>query len=219
MPSLSDADLTRSCLGLELCPHEAPCPHRWQARKPLRLAGGQHGAGRRGHGQPDSAEPCRWSFDQILKPELCPSKAPCSHRQQARNPGSGLQVVSTVLAGAAVGSLTAQSLADNLGRRKAFLLDSIPLFLGPLLSALAGSLTVMLAGRAITGFGIGLASALVPLYISEVRPCPPWRCASSMACMPAPWPQGTSLWLGRHGFCGLQRPQTGQAALALVTHC
>ena len=74
-----------------------------------------------------------------------------------------------MLAGAAVGSLTAQSLADNLGRRKAFLLDSIPLFLGPLLSALAGSLTIMLAGRAITGFGIGLASALVPLYISEVQ--------------------------------------------------
>ena len=73
-----------------------------------------------------------------------------------------------MLAGAAVGSVTAQSLADNLGRRKAFLLDAIPLFAGPLLSAGAGSLSVMLAGRLVAGFGIGLASALVPLYISEV---------------------------------------------------
>ena len=78
-------------------------------------------------------------------------------------------MVSTVLAGAAVGSVTAQGLADNLGRRKAFLLDSIPLFVGPLLSAFAGSLAAMLAGRLVAGFGIGLASALVPLYISEAR--------------------------------------------------
>ena len=119
-----------------------------------------------------------------------------------------------MLAGAAVGSLTAQSLADNLGRRKAFLLDSIPLFLGPLLSALAGSLTVMLAGRAITGFGIGLASALVPLYISEVQmfwqdPGFPQAClAGGVSCIPslhiwlAPCPHPTQEMLCR-GTCVL----------------
>ena len=67
-----------------------------------------------------------------------------------------------------MGSLTGSTLADNLGRRKAFLLDTIPLFLGPLLSATASSLGGMVAGRLIAGVGIGLASALVPLYISEV---------------------------------------------------
>ena len=81
---------------------------------------------------------------------------------------SGEQVVSSTLAGAAVGSLTGSSLADNLGRRKAFLLDSLPLVLGPVLSATATGLTAMIAGRLIAGFGIGLSSALVPLYISEV---------------------------------------------------
>lgn len=87
---------------------------------------------------------------------------------------AGLQglVVSSSLAGAAVGSLGGAGLADSLGRRKAFLLDSIPLLAGALLCASATGLASMLAGRALVGIGIGLSSALVPLYISEVRA--PW---------------------------------------------
>ena len=79
-----------------------------------------------------------------------------------------MQVVSSLLAGAAVGSLAGSNLADSLGRRKAFLLDAVPMTLGPLVSATATSLTAMVAGRVLAGFGIGLSSALVPLYISEV---------------------------------------------------
>ncbi len=46
-------------------------------------------------------------------------------------------VVSSTLAGAAIGSLTGGGLADALGRRKAFLLTSLPLLAGPLLCATA----------------------------------------------------------------------------------
>ncbi len=79
-----------------------------------------------------------------------------------------LQVVSSVLAGAAVGSVAGSGLADSLGRKKAFLLDSIPLLAGALVCASAQGLAGMIAGRLLTGIGIGLSSALVPLYISEV---------------------------------------------------
>jgi MFS family permease len=78
--------------------------------------------------------------------------------------------VSSCLLGAAVGSLLGSGLADSLGRRRAFLLDVAPLVAGPLLSATAGGLTAMIAGRVVTGLGIGLSSALVPLYISEIAP-------------------------------------------------
>lgn len=84
-------------------------------------------------------------------------------------PATSLQVVSSLLAGAAVGSLAGSGLADSLGRRRAFLLDAIPMLAGPLISATATGLAAMLAGRVLTGVGIGLSSALVPLYISEVR--------------------------------------------------
>lgn len=81
-----------------------------------------------------------------------------------------LQVVSISLAGAAVGSLSGTVLADKLGRCKAFVLDCLPLIAGAALCAVATSSSTLLVGRFLIGIGIGLASALVPLFISEVAP-------------------------------------------------
>ncbi|KAK9825443.1 hypothetical protein WJX81_000012 [Elliptochloris bilobata] len=85
---------------------------------------------------------------------------------------AGLQgaVVSSLLAGAAVGSLGGSGLADTFGRRTTLLLDALPMAAGALLSATATGLQAMIAGRFLAGIGIGLSSALVPLYISEVAP-------------------------------------------------
>ncbi|KAI8468900.1 MAG: general substrate transporter [Monoraphidium minutum] len=84
----------------------------------------------------------------------------------------GLQglVVSSTLMGAAGGSLLGGSFADALGRRASFMLCALPMLVGPLLSATATSLNPMVAGRFLAGVAIGLSSALVPLYISEVAP-------------------------------------------------
>ncbi|MEW5317035.1 MAG: hypothetical protein WDW38_008366 [Sanguina aurantia] len=79
-------------------------------------------------------------------------------------------VVSSTLAGAALGSLGGGGLSDMLGRKKSFLLAALLMLLGPLLSAGAMSLNAMLAGRFVTGIAIGLSSALVPTYISEIAP-------------------------------------------------
>lgn len=79
-------------------------------------------------------------------------------------------VISSSLAGAAVGSLGGSGLADALGRRKAFFLDCIPLLAGALICSMATGISSIILGRTIIGLGIGLSSALVPLYISEVAP-------------------------------------------------
>lgn len=79
-------------------------------------------------------------------------------------------VVSSLLAGATVGSLSGSTVADALGRRGGLVATSLPLLAGALLCASAASLPALLAGRVVAGVGIGLASALVPLYISEVAP-------------------------------------------------
>jgi MFS family permease len=84
------------------------------------------------------------------------------------NPALQGLVVSSSLAGAAVGSLGGAGIADALGRRRAFFLDSIPLFLGAVICSMSTGIASMVAGRTIIGLGIGLSSALVPLYISEV---------------------------------------------------
>lgn len=87
-----------------------------------------------------------------------------------KHPPPGIhQVVSSTLAGAALGSLAGGGVADSLGRRVSFLLAAVPMVAGPLISAAAGDINTMAAGRFLTGAAIGLSSALVPTYISEVR--------------------------------------------------
>ena len=77
-------------------------------------------------------------------------------------------MVSTCLLGAAVGSTIGAGLAEKFGRKGTLMLTVIPLLSGALIGATAQSLKAMIVGRVIIGVGIGLASALVPTYISEV---------------------------------------------------
>ncbi|XP_039027526.1 plastidic glucose transporter 4-like [Hibiscus syriacus] len=79
-------------------------------------------------------------------------------------------VVSTLLAGATVGSFTGGALADKFGRTRTFQLDAIPLIIGAFLTATAQSVQTMIIGRLLAGIGIGVSSAIVPLYISEISP-------------------------------------------------
>ncbi|XP_047315573.1 plastidic glucose transporter 4-like [Impatiens glandulifera] len=79
-------------------------------------------------------------------------------------------IVSSLLAGATVGSFTGGALADKFGRTKTFQLDAIPLAIGAFLCTTAQSVQVMIIGRLLAGIGIGISSAIVPLYISEISP-------------------------------------------------
>ncbi|XP_021296404.1 plastidic glucose transporter 4 isoform X2 [Herrania umbratica] len=79
-------------------------------------------------------------------------------------------VVSTLLAGATVGSFTGGALADKFGRTRTFQLDAIPLIIGAVLTATAQTVQTMIIGRLLAGIGIGISSAIVPLYISEISP-------------------------------------------------
>lgn len=79
-------------------------------------------------------------------------------------------IVSGVLAGAAIGALIGGRLADLFGRRKLLIATAIIFALGAILCALASSATILVVGRIIVGFGIGLSSSGVPVYISEVAP-------------------------------------------------
>ncbi|CAH8364730.1 unnamed protein product [Eruca vesicaria subsp. sativa] len=79
-------------------------------------------------------------------------------------------IVSALLAGATVGSFTGGTLADKFGRTRTFQLDAIPLAVGAFLCATAQSVQTMIVGRLLAGIGIGISSAIVPLYISEISP-------------------------------------------------
>ncbi|PNX95953.1 plastidic glucose transporter 4-like protein [Trifolium pratense] len=80
-------------------------------------------------------------------------------------------IVSMLLAGATVGSFTGGALADKFGRTRTFQLDAIPLGSSnwriSLVLLLLRVFQTMIIGRSLAGIGIGVASAIVPLYISE----------------------------------------------------
>jgi sugar porter (SP) family MFS transporter len=81
-------------------------------------------------------------------------------------------VTSIALGGAAAGAMAAGWLADRFGRRPVLLATALIFVAGALVSALAASLPVLLAGRTLVGFGIGGASMLTPLYLAEIAPAP-----------------------------------------------
>ena len=79
-------------------------------------------------------------------------------------------ITSWVTLGALFGALFAGGLADRVGRRAAVLLAAGLFAMGALVEALAPGTTVLVTGRLIVGFGVGVASVAAPLYASETAP-------------------------------------------------
>jgi SP family galactose:H+ symporter-like MFS transporter len=79
-------------------------------------------------------------------------------------------VVSCVLVGALLGAIVGGVLADRFGRRRVIIVTAILFAAGAIETALAPSITLLIAGRIIVGTAIGVASFTTPLYISEVAP-------------------------------------------------
>jgi len=79
-------------------------------------------------------------------------------------------VTSWVTLGALAGSLAGGELADRLGRRRALLVAAALFALGAAIEAFAPATTVLVAGRLVVGFGVGMAAVAAPLYAAELAP-------------------------------------------------
>jgi sugar porter (SP) family MFS transporter len=79
-------------------------------------------------------------------------------------------VVSALLLGALVGALGAGKLADTWGRRRSVVVAGLAAAAGALMAGLAVNVPMLLAGRLIIGLGVGVTSAIAPLYIAELAP-------------------------------------------------
>ncbi|THV50866.1 hypothetical protein BGAL_0133g00240 [Botrytis galanthina] len=87
------------------------------------------------------------------------------------SPSQSAAVVSILSAGTFFGALTAAPLADFFGRRLALLISAGIVFnFGVVLQTASTALPMFIAGRFFAGFGVGLISALIPLYQSETAP-------------------------------------------------
>ncbi|KAI2609210.1 hexose transporter [Hypoxylon sp. NC1633] len=86
------------------------------------------------------------------------------------SPSQSSAIVSILSAGTFFGALGSPFLADTIGRKFALIASSVVFILGVIFQTAATALPLFLAGRFFAGFGVGLISALIPLYQSETAP-------------------------------------------------
>jgi len=77
-------------------------------------------------------------------------------------------VVSILLIGALIGATFGGILADRIGRKNSLFLVTILFFVGTALLATADTMFILMIGRFICGFAVGIVSLVAPLYISEM---------------------------------------------------
>ncbi|URW75474.1 sugar porter family MFS transporter [Sphingomonas donggukensis] len=83
--------------------------------------------------------------------------------------GTGLNV-GAILVGCAIGAFAAGRLADMIGRRTVMMIAALLFLVSAFAAGAAPSSIVFIVARVIGGFGVGAASVLSPVYISEVTP-------------------------------------------------
>lgn len=79
-------------------------------------------------------------------------------------------IVATSLIGATVITTCSGAISDWLGRRLLLILSSILYFIGGIVMLWSPNVYILLLGRLLDGFGIGLAVTIIPVYISETAP-------------------------------------------------
>ncbi|KAL1887379.1 hypothetical protein Sste5346_010259 [Sporothrix stenoceras] len=81
-------------------------------------------------------------------------------------------IVSIYQAGAFFGALAAYPLNYYVGRKKTLYAATIPFIIGASLNCAAHgpALGLMLGGRVLTGFGVGVCSSVAPMYLAELSP-------------------------------------------------
>lgn len=81
----------------------------------------------------------------------------------------GLIVAMSLIGSTAITTFSGP-LSDSLGRRPMMIICSVLSFASALIMLWAPNVYVLLLGRLFSGFGIGIAITLVPIYISETAP-------------------------------------------------
>ncbi|KAI9113144.1 hypothetical protein K1719_015669 [Acacia pycnantha] len=72
--------------------------------------------------------------------------------------------------GAMVGAIASGQIAEYIGRKGALMIASVPNVIGWLIISFAKDSSFLYLGRLLEGFGVGVISYTVPVYIAEISP-------------------------------------------------
>ena len=79
-------------------------------------------------------------------------------------------VTSWVTLGAMFGSIAGGFVADHFGRKRALLVAASLFIIGALVQSFAPNVPILVFGRLVAGFGVGVAAVAAPLYAAELAP-------------------------------------------------
>ena len=79
-------------------------------------------------------------------------------------------ITSWVTLGALIAALVAGISADRFGRRPVLMAAGVLFIGGAIIQAVSPGVEVLAVGRLVTGFGVGFASVIAPLYAAEMAP-------------------------------------------------
>jgi MFS family permease len=79
-------------------------------------------------------------------------------------------ITASMPAGSLVGALCSSFLADRLSRRTAIQIAALVWIVGAIFQAASNGVALLCVGRVVGGWAIGVCSAIVPVYQSEIAP-------------------------------------------------
>lgn len=106
------------------------------------------------------------------------------HRTKEAKSNLDQNIVSTLQAGCFAACLVTSWLTDRFGRRRCLMATGALTTVGVVMqaaSAARGTLVLMYVGRFVAGLGVGAASSLTPVYVSE---CAPRAIRGGLTCKP-----------------------------------
>lgn len=110
-----------------------------------------------------------FGYDQGVMSGCLTGKYFKGHFHEPSRPTIGI-MVSILEIGALVSSLLTSRLGEKMGRSRTIRCGAFIFIIGGLFQAFAGKMGHMIAGRLISGIGVGLLSTIVPIYQSEISP-------------------------------------------------
>lgn len=78
--------------------------------------------------------------------------------------------MSILSAGTFFGALAGGNIADWIGRRFSIMIACVIFSIGVILQVASTAIPLLVVGRVVAGFGVGLVSAIVIMYMSEIAP-------------------------------------------------
>ena len=92
--------------------------------------------------------------------------------EPCKGPSSSTQggITASMPGGSFVGAIASGFLSDSLGRRRAIQIGCIIWCIGSILVCASQNIGMLVVGRFINGLAVGICSAQVPVYVSELAP-------------------------------------------------